>query len=347
MTVAERWPLFDMDRHTRALLPRVSRTFALGIKLLPARLELPVRLGYLLCRIADTVEDDLALPAARKAALLTQFSAAFDDHATAEDFAAITAELTANEAYLDLIAATAEVFTLYRTLDPPTQRILRGWIDEMATGMREVVLAHPDGIRIASVEELQRYCYFVAGTVGHLLTDLWHEHSVVVDNRVYERLLVDCEAFGEALQSVNILKDVAWDAEHENAIYIPADLLAAAGSGHDRILDAGFRDANRSALAPLIALAHDDIERALRYIEALPLTALRVRLFCVLPILFAVATVREIERSDEMFRSGGGVKISRAEVRALMLAASTSTLTNRALRWLVERVRQKPFTFGS
>ena len=53
------------EERQRLLLPRVSRTFALGIKLLPPRLERPVRTGYLLCRIADTIEDDLALPAAR------------------------------------------------------------------------------------------------------------------------------------------------------------------------------------------------------------------------------------------------------------------------------------------
>ncbi len=39
------------------MLPKVSRTFALCIRLLPADLEHPVLLAYLLCRIADTIED--------------------------------------------------------------------------------------------------------------------------------------------------------------------------------------------------------------------------------------------------------------------------------------------------
>ncbi len=347
MTVVERGQsLADVDRRTRDLLPRVSRTFALGIKLLPARLELPVRLGYLLCRIADTVEDDLALAPQRKAELLDEFVAAFDEPELAERYGDFVAELTANADYVDLVTATGDVFTLYRGLDEPTQAILKRWIVEMVGGMRRFVLEQPDGIRIASVEEFRRYCYYVAGTVGHLLTDLWHQHSGMVDERVYERLLVDCEAFGEALQSINILKDIAWDAERENAIYVPADLLGAAGSGHASILDDDHRAANRAALEPLIALAKDDIERSLRYIEALPLAALRIRLFCVLPILFAIATIREIERSDEMLRAGGSVKISRAEVRTLMIA-STSTLTNQSLRWLADRVRVRPFILGA
>jgi farnesyl-diphosphate farnesyltransferase len=175
---------------------------------------------------------------------------------------------------------------------------------------------------------------------------LWHEHSAFVGRGTYTRLLEDCEAFGEALQTVNILKDIAWDAERENAIYIPSDLLTAAGSGHDTILRAEQRGANRVALGPLMQLAHADIERALRYIEALPATALRIRLFCVLPVLFAVATMRELERSEAMLVPGGAVKIGRAEVRALVVAGSTSTLTNRSLRWLVDRVRKRPFTFA-
>ena len=47
----------------------------------------------------------------------------------------------------------------------------------MIVGMRKFVLLYPHGIRIQSLEEYKEYCYYVAGTVGYLLTDLWHEHS--------------------------------------------------------------------------------------------------------------------------------------------------------------------------
>jgi farnesyl-diphosphate farnesyltransferase len=336
----------DIDRQTRSMLPLVSRTFALGIKLLPSRLEPPVRLGYLLCRIADTIEDDLALSPERKAELLDAFLACFDDPRNAEVFGETNRELTTADDYVDLVAATGPVFTLYRNLDAGTQGILRRWVEEMVRGMRRFVVAHPRGIRIASVDEYHQYCYYVAGTVGHLLTDLWHHHSTLIDGRVYARLLDDCEPFGEALQSVNILKDIAWDAERENAIYVPGELLSAHGSTHERILDEPSRAANRAALAPLMRIAQDDIERSLRYIEHLPLMAVRIRLFCVLPVLFAVATMREIERSEAMLVPGGGVKIARSEVKALIFAASTSTLTNHTLRWLVDRVRERPFDFS-
>jgi farnesyl-diphosphate farnesyltransferase len=334
----------DAERASRLLLPRVSRTFALGIKLLPAKLEPPVRLGYLLCRIADTIEDELGMSAERKAQLLDAFLAGFAEPALAGAFGDCVAELRANEDYLELVAQTGLIFQSYRALDAPTQDILRRWVTEMVRGMRQFVLEHPNGIRIATLAEFRSYCYFVAGTVGHLLTELWREHSAFVGQTTYERLLDDCEAFGEALQTVNILKDIAWDAEHENAVFVPSQLLEACGSSHDAILREDHRGASRAALAPLIDLANDDIERALRYIEGIPAGAMRIRLFCALPLLFAIATMRELERSDEMLVPGGVVKIGRAEVRALVIAGSTSTLTNRTLRWLAERVRKRPFT---
>ena len=334
----------DAERTSRLLLPRVSRTFALGIKLLPARLEAPVRLGYLLCRIADTVEDELGMAPARKAQLLDAFSACFEDSRGADAFGACVAELSANDDYIELVAHTGHVFQGFRALDAPTRGILRHWVTEMVAGMRRIVLDHPAGIRLGSVDAFREYCYYVAGTVGHLLTELWREHSAFVGQATYERLLEDCEAFGEALQTVNILKDIAWDAEHENAIFVPSDLLRAAGSEHDMLLREDRRAAGRAALTPLMDLANADIERGLRYIEAIPAAAMRIRLFCALPLLFAIATMRELERSDEMLVPGGAVKIGRPEVRALVIAGSTSTLTNRTLRWLADRVRKRPFT---
>jgi farnesyl-diphosphate farnesyltransferase len=337
----------EADLYTRALLPRVSRTFAVGVRLLPPRIELPVRLGYLLCRIADSIEDDLALGAPRKAELLEAFAACFDDSELADNFGRTSLELTTSLDYRALVSASGEVFALYRLLADPTQAILRHWILEMVEGMRTFVLLYPGGIRIANMSEFRNYCYYVAGTVGHLLTELWQEHSRSINARAYARLLEDCEAFGEALQVVNILKDIAWDAEHENAFYIPSNVLHAVGSSHSAVLDAARRTANRAALEPLIEIAKNDIERGLCYIENIPLHAVRVRLFCALPILFAVATTREIERSEEMLVPGGGVKISRVEVRNIVLASRTSTLSNRSLRWLVDSLRRRPLGSNS
>src|SRR5690606_17152532 len=107
---------------------------------------------------------------------------------------------------------------------------------EMAMGMRKFVLLYPSGIRIQTVEEYREYCYYVAGTVGYMLTDLWHAHASSIDAKRHAVLRERCRAFAEALQTVNILKDVAADAEQENSVYIPEELLRAQGSTHGSIL---------------------------------------------------------------------------------------------------------------
>src|ERR1700682_6307513 len=57
------------------ILPHVSRTFALTIPQLPPALRTPVTTAYLLCRIADTIEDEPALPADETLGFLQRFCA--------------------------------------------------------------------------------------------------------------------------------------------------------------------------------------------------------------------------------------------------------------------------------
>ena len=331
----------------RGIIRRVSRTFAIGIGVLPGDLGKAVLVGYLLCRIADTIEDDGSAPAARRQELLLEFLECFHDDAKAERFAGSASDIRADDAYLDLLRGTKFVFDVLHSLPQKSAEIIERWTRELTLGMRQVVGTYPHGIRIQTMDEYRRYCYYVAGTVGHLLTDLFHYHSPYIRDRDYDRLLQNCEAFGELLQNVNIIKDIPWDVEHENAVFIPEDILLKRGSSHQKILSGDWLLQNREALVDLVQLAKDDLRQSLEYFNAIPKMAIRIRLFCLLPILFAVATLREIERSNAMLQSGGAVKISRDEVRSLILAGSFSTVSNKTTRWLVSKTSQERFNLGS
>ncbi|MEF9674349.1 squalene/phytoene synthase family protein, partial [Pseudomonas sp. PCH446] len=52
--------------YQEAIFPQVSRSFALTIPQLPPPLNTAMTTAYLLCRIADTIEDDPALSIADK-----------------------------------------------------------------------------------------------------------------------------------------------------------------------------------------------------------------------------------------------------------------------------------------
>ncbi|HYV97738.1 MAG TPA: phytoene/squalene synthase family protein [Gemmatimonadaceae bacterium] len=330
----------EAERFCNEILPAVSRTFAISIRLLPGQLGRSVLAAYLLCRIADTIEDDQALPAEQRAAMFDAMLAAFTDAARAEAFVAAAVPVTGDAAHVELVHRAADVFALWRDLPPGSGAHVKKWVEEMVRGMRKIVLEHPHGVRLRTLAAYHEYCYYVAGTVGFMLTDLWREHSHAIDDRTYAALQQKARAFGEALQTVNILKDVAHDAERENNIYIPDELLRSHGSSHATMLDPQYETANHAALSTLITLAWKNLDDARDYLLLVPRRALAVRLFCILPLLYAYATLRDLTRSRAMLRPGGNVKISRREVRTLMFAGILSVPSNAAVGWLVARVRK-------
>jgi farnesyl-diphosphate farnesyltransferase len=333
-------------RFAREILPGVSRTFALSIRALPGALGQAVNCAYLLCRIADTIEDDPGLGAEAKAALFDRMLTCFDDADAADQFPLAVAGVTGDDAHVRLVRNSDLVFAVFRDLPPATRVHVHRWVAEMVAGMRKFVLVYPRGIRIQTLDEYKEYCYYVAGTVGYMLTDLWHEHAPSIGAREYAVLRERSRAFAEALQTVNILKDVTRDAEHENAIYIPEQLLLANGGSHDSILNPATTPQIRSAMKPLIQLAWADLEHAKDYLLLIPRRAVAIRLFCALPLLFAYATLRDLSRASTLEAQRTVVKISRAEVKSLTLLSMLGIMSNRMLNRLTDRVRRRPVIFG-
>ena len=336
----------NADEFCRDILPAVSRTFAVSIRLLPGELGATVRTAYLLCRIADTIEDAPELAADEKAALLDVLLAYLDDPSAASDFIQSAQTIRCDDAHRRLLRNADFVLESYRCLPDASRRLVRHWVREMISGMRKFVLAYPHGIRIQSLEEYREYCYYVAGTVGYLLTDLWHEHAPSIGRRRHETLRRRARAFAEALQTVNILKDVARDAEHENSIYIPEQLLREAGSTHAMMLSGERVEQNRAALGRLVQLAWNDLDQATAYLLEIPRRAPRIRLFCALPLLFAHATLRDLTRTPGALVRRDTLKISRAEVKAITVLGTLLVYSNRLLSWLIARTRARPLRFS-
>lgn len=71
--------------------------------------------------------------------------------------------------------------------------------------------------KYSSLEQLERYCYLVAGTVGEMLLPVLHESptSQVVESGIY---------LGKAMQIVNIVRDIGEDLRRDRR-YIPLELL--------------------------------------------------------------------------------------------------------------------------
>jgi farnesyl-diphosphate farnesyltransferase len=334
----------EAERFARDVLPAVSRTFALSVQLLRGELGRSVLCAYLLCRIADTLEDDGRATAEHKAALLEEFIACLDSADAADAFPGRAADIQGDAAHVQLLHHTDLVCVLFRSLTPGARDRVAHWVGEMGRGMAAFTRRHPRGLRIQTVKEYREYCYYVAGTVGCMLTELWREHGLSLSTARYDALWARCTQFGEALQTVNILKDIAQDAVRENAIYVPEETLVAHGGSQATLLDPARMAQNRAAVGEFIVLAWADLDEAFEYLLLLPRRKLAIRAFCVLPLLYAYATLRELTRSDAMLRPDGVVKISRREVKVLMIAGLGALMSNGLLRRLVGVVRERPFT---
>jgi farnesyl-diphosphate farnesyltransferase len=127
---------------------------------------------------------------------------------------------------------------------------------------------------LAAESDYNEYCYYVAGTVGHMATDLVVAHYRPAQE-VASRLTAACEACGRGPQKTNILKDFAEDL----------------GSGISYLPLTWRREA---------------------HFLALPYDAAGYRMASLMPLLPAYQTLLlTAQRLDTLFTSGHHVKISR------------------------------------
>lgn len=288
-----------------AILPRVSRSFALVIRRLPRGLDDSVMISYLLCRIADTIEDSRR-PAEERRRMLAAFAGSLRG-GTAEVPKDLYPRL-----YRGLMTHTDDVLACYRTLDPPIRGLLAECVDEMCSGMSKWC-----DREIRTIQDQNEYCYYVAGVVGRLLTKLFHAHGHV-DARCAARLQAHAVDFGLALQKVNVLRDVRADLE-DGRCYWPTEILERHGLRRDTLLRPESVPAAMKVMDDLIADQWGYLKSALRYLTLLPMTQFRVRLFCAIPLFMAVATVRKCQSNPEVFLSPQPVKIPSRQVRTIVM----------------------------
>lgn len=325
----------------RRLLGDVSRTFALSIDMLPGRLRDGVADAYLLCRIVDSIEDDGRLLLERRLALFDAFDAVVGDDAVDEE----VLERPAREAGVgetrgenELCAHAGAVVRRFRALDPQRREAIRPRVLEMSTGMREYAIraALAGGMRITDVADLERYCYFVAGSVGGLLTDLFRlEVSGVEGERLAElhRLGI---GFGVGLQLVNIVKDVAVDLER-GACFLPTRILERDGLAVPELLDPRRCAQVAAVVAEMCDLAAEKLRDARAYTLAWPAgeRARAIRVFCAVPLVLALESLRVVR--DSSLARGTTPKVSRAEVFGAVRDVLASASDDRALGALFDR----------
>jgi farnesyl-diphosphate farnesyltransferase len=326
-------------RYCREVLPHVSRTFALNIRLLRGPLGDAVRVGYLMCRAADTLEDSWpGSPAAIEARFDTMLEAIGGDARAAESIAAQALQVAGGREDLRLVAHYPHVWRVYRSLPEASRAPLEDTVRTMALGMQRFAARAagraPETAYLDTEAELHAYCYTVAGCVGEMLTRLARIEFPADEAAEGQRMAL-APIVGEALQLTNILLD--WPVDlRRGRCHVPAEWLEAHGRT-TRALTGTDHPGVRAMAARLELLAVAALERVPHYVSLFPAGAARYRLFCTWPALWAIGSLRSMHRDPEFPWGVRRPRLPRHELWTVAGRAFLAARSDRGTRGLFER----------
>lgn len=326
----------------------VSRTFAITVETLEKPMSDRICVGYLLCRVADTVEDAGHIPPEAQSTVLETYQQTLDPESDvdAASFRSTVDPWLPDEPQQtddwEVVANVERVVGAFEGMPEKTQDALRDPIMELVEGMSMFIDRYDDsgGLRIGTVEELEEYCWYAAGTVGELITNLVAPDA---DPKDEETLRDTARSFALLLQLVNVAKDVSDDYHEENNVYLPETWLNEVGVDQNEVCAPENRSAVRTVIGRVTDRAAGYLDDAQAYLEAMPLTKGNTLAAWAVPYLLAVGTIRELRKRPEDVLEHGGVKVPRQEVFALIHAFEKEEINPERIGALRSTIEKQPF----
>ena len=223
------------------LLKRVSRSFYLSIRALPDPIRQPVGFAYLLARAADTIADTAAVsPDERLAHLLNLRRTLASGQYDGEQICLLRSmtEHQPTETERDLLSAIPWILYNLSKMRQDDRDLVTSIVIRLTQGMEFDLTRFPPEQTgqvgsIASVRELDRYTYLVAGCVGEFWTRVTAAHTQALSGWDIDLMSATGVRFGQALQMTNVLRDIPADVS-AGRCYLPSDWLADLGlTPHD------------------------------------------------------------------------------------------------------------------
>ena len=332
----------DDWRYCREVLPRVSRTFALNIRLLSGSLKDAVCVAYLLCRACDALEDSWP---GRPEEIRARFEWLRQSVAGSSEAAASLADDAASLAGADRVAAARDELALvaglervlrcFRSLDAPDREAIAECLTAMASGMSRFAergaTLPAEAAYLETESELREYCWAVAGCVGVMLTRLFNRRTADRRPELAAARMAAAAAVGEALQLTNIILD--WPSDvRRGCCFVPGEWLREFGLVPSDLVGAP-RPEQRVLLDRLEALARSALSRVPEYLDAVPLRAVRFRLFCLWPALWAAASLRHASGDPGFPWAVERPRLPRSRLWSVALGSLITAHHPRSLRW--------------
>ncbi len=309
-----------IDSHND-LLKSVSRSFYLSLRFLPGAMREPVSLGYLLARFTDTIADAPGLDSCRRLDLLDQTRLIIQGECQNYDLELkdVAAVLT-HDGERRLVERSRELFEWYREIDSENRDHLSEVILTIIHGQAWDATCFESDSPVAceSADELLRYTYWVAGCVGEFWTKVGFTTlgEKFADPDSASLMLVNGRKLGQALQLINILRDIHEDLRNGRC-YLPSSELREAGWD-------GKSAPTAKVMAPAfdkwIGVCQEYLEEADHYIEEV--RDFRVRFCTRLPKLLAAETACALSEAgiDQVMLHR--IKVPRSQVWKSMARAA-------------------------
>lgn len=250
-------------------LNKVSRSFAFCIETLELPLRRWVSSSYLICRLLDTIEDAQWSNFNQQQKQFEAFNALLQGEVT--DIESWSESFPDNipESEKLLVKNAKEIFSDFSEFPDEVKAAIRELVSTMSYGMSKYQVSR--GISLNSMPELNRYCFYVAGVVGELLTKLvgFIDPKFNPNKQIYK----NAYHFGLFLQKVNLLKDQLDDEKLDrHFIFNRADVEASLKTH----AEGGFA-----------------------YIESIPVEQKSYRLFCAWSLFIGLASLPWMKKTYE------------------------------------------------
>ncbi|MDO8624686.1 MAG: squalene/phytoene synthase family protein, partial [Candidatus Diapherotrites archaeon] len=210
----------------------------------------------------------------------------------------------------EMVAGFGPVLSEFASFDERSRRIAVRWMATMASGMDRFSVK-----RIKTFKELDAYCYYVAGTVGHYLTDIFAYKFGLKHMAAFRKRCVD---FGLLLQKTNIIRDFSRDFS-EGRVFWPSELFERHGVSEQEALSAQSATKTQAMLSEMVVDARKHIVATEEYLDTIPPELTGLREFCAIPLYMAIPTLEKCADNPAVFDPNARVKLSRTETAEILV----------------------------
>ena len=291
-----------------------------------------VSLSYLLARAADTIADTELIDRPRRLDYLSQLKAQFVSDQVAwaqvQDIQQAVGPLQHDSAERVLLERLDDCFRLFQSFSPDDRSRIQRLMTTLTQGMEMDLTVFPGNsaeelVALKTLDDLDRYTYYVAGCVGEFWTDLMCSHRRGLASWNVREMSKVGVRFGKGLQLTNIVKDVAHDLQRGRC-YVPEPMLSDVGLKPRDLLQQSNLVRFRPVLGKLARMAVGHLDQGWLYTMAIPRYETRLRLSCMWPILSAGESLKLVMSSPDLLNPAVKVKIPRSKVYQI-IALTTFT----------------------